>query len=276
MYPGKPPCSRRAAGIASRSTGSDGHWLFVTPERLRSDQLIFDRSNLRGPVVMFGYSYGGTSGRWTVAERIGRYFPRYRGFIRQILAKWACRSIIRPAAPIPQTTFSREPPRRSGSSRLQERGAKDLSGFCGHPDCRPKACSCWIREARWTRRPSVLGCHAPNRGLAPSFFPRRGAGPLGIDANMRGNSDEVRETPADRPGPRRIYNAAAGGAGGWRRSGAGPNPARQPLRGRGSGDLQLRIGRKMVSVCGRRTPAQGPIAQYRYGAPGQYRARSNT
>ena len=28
------------------------------------------------------------------------------------------------------------------------------------------------------------------------------------------------------------------------------------------------IGRKMVSVCGRRTPAQGPIAQYRYGAPG--------
>lgn len=28
------------------------------------------------------------------------------------------------------------------------------------------------------------------------------------------------------------------------------------------------IGRKIVSVCGRRTPEQGPIVQYRFGAPG--------
>ncbi len=28
------------------------------------------------------------------------------------------------------------------------------------------------------------------------------------------------------------------------------------------------VGRKMVSVCGRRTPTQGTIAQYRFGAPG--------
>jgi hypothetical protein len=28
------------------------------------------------------------------------------------------------------------------------------------------------------------------------------------------------------------------------------------------------VGRKMISVCGRRTPAQGTIAQYRFGAPG--------
>lgn len=64
--------------------GSDGQWLFVAPQRLTADQLDVDRRGFRGPVVMFGYSYGGTSGRWTVGERIGRYFPRYRYFIRQI------------------------------------------------------------------------------------------------------------------------------------------------------------------------------------------------
>jgi hypothetical protein len=64
--------------------GSDGHWLFVAPQRLTADQLDVDRRGFRGAVVMFGYSYGGTSGRWTVAERIGRYFPRHRGFIRDL------------------------------------------------------------------------------------------------------------------------------------------------------------------------------------------------
>jgi hypothetical protein len=82
--------SREAAVLAPRGWhcfevyGSDGYWLFVAPEALRYDRLRADGPGLRGPVVVLSYAYGGTSGRWMVADHIARYFPRYRGFIRQI------------------------------------------------------------------------------------------------------------------------------------------------------------------------------------------------
>lgn len=82
--------SRNAQVLAPRGWhcfevhGSDGQWLFVAPQRLTVEQLDVDRRGFSGPIVMFGYSFGGTSGRWTVGQHIGRYFPRYRDFIRQI------------------------------------------------------------------------------------------------------------------------------------------------------------------------------------------------
>jgi hypothetical protein len=82
--------SREAQVLAPRGWhcfevyGSDGQWLFVAPEQLRSEQLDVDRPGFRGPVVMFGYSFGGTSGRDTVVGRIARYFPRYRSFIGHV------------------------------------------------------------------------------------------------------------------------------------------------------------------------------------------------
>ncbi|MDB5499122.1 MAG: hypothetical protein JWP28_3153 [Phenylobacterium sp.] len=62
--------------------GSSGTTLLVTPELHSSEQFFADqRFKTPGPAVEVSYEYGGTSGRWSVAHAIARYFPDQRGFI---------------------------------------------------------------------------------------------------------------------------------------------------------------------------------------------------
>lgn len=64
--------------------GSNGGTLVVAPQPLSFDLIQGRRVSFRGPIVLSGTSFGGTSGRWSVAATIGRYFPHYRSFIREI------------------------------------------------------------------------------------------------------------------------------------------------------------------------------------------------
>lgn len=64
--------------------GSNGGTLFVAPQALSFNILLRRGASFRGPMVISGYSFGGTSGRWSVISFIGRYFPRYRSFIREV------------------------------------------------------------------------------------------------------------------------------------------------------------------------------------------------
>ena len=58
--------------------GSDGSVLIVTPRVLRAQDFFTDQPiRLSGPAVVSSFSYGGTSGRFTVWSAIARYFPKY-------------------------------------------------------------------------------------------------------------------------------------------------------------------------------------------------------
>lgn len=62
--------------------GSSGSTLLVTPETHSAKELFGERRfKTHGPAVEISYEYGGTSGRWAVANAIARYFPDQRGFI---------------------------------------------------------------------------------------------------------------------------------------------------------------------------------------------------
>lgn len=64
--------------------GSNGSGLVVAPEKLSSSDLRGQNQfSTKGSAVELAFDYGGTSGRWAVAEAIARYFPRHRGFIQQ-------------------------------------------------------------------------------------------------------------------------------------------------------------------------------------------------
>lgn len=67
-------------------SGSDGSILFVTPAR-QTFATLNDEAGLRGPAVQVTLSYGGTSGRFAVAEAIARLFPAHMAFARQVAAE---------------------------------------------------------------------------------------------------------------------------------------------------------------------------------------------
>jgi hypothetical protein len=61
--------------------GSGGEHLYVSPDPIDSKMLFSDKwGGLRGPGVQLDYRYGGTSGRFVVAEIIARVFPAYKAF----------------------------------------------------------------------------------------------------------------------------------------------------------------------------------------------------
>jgi hypothetical protein len=64
--------------------GSNGDSIVVTPEQHRSSD-FFGKEwfATTGPAVELRYSFGGTSGRWAVAQGIARYFPQGRTFLRE-------------------------------------------------------------------------------------------------------------------------------------------------------------------------------------------------
>jgi hypothetical protein len=67
--------------------GSNGAILIVTPERHGVNDLLHRPVPLRGPAVQLTLSYGGTSGRFKVAELVARLFPAYIAFARDVAAE---------------------------------------------------------------------------------------------------------------------------------------------------------------------------------------------
>jgi hypothetical protein len=67
--------------------GSNGSILIVTPERHGARDLLSAPSPLRGPAVQISWSYGGTSGRFEVANVIARAFPAHMDFARRVAAE---------------------------------------------------------------------------------------------------------------------------------------------------------------------------------------------
>lgn len=63
------------------SGGSNGSFLFVWPERLGPRKFLTYPTRWRASGIEFAVSFGGTSGRWSVAAAIARYFPAYRNFL---------------------------------------------------------------------------------------------------------------------------------------------------------------------------------------------------
>jgi hypothetical protein len=104
--------------------GSNGGTLYVAPERLTFEQTE-RRGVLRGSGITVSFSIGATSGRYEVAERIARYFPRYRSYIGQMRRTMGFDIGPMPAGPYPTDRFiSRTatevrlvtPPRRRGEA----------------------------------------------------------------------------------------------------------------------------------------------------------------
>jgi hypothetical protein len=68
-------------------SGSNGSTLIVSPEPIDREALFNGNAGLRGPAVQVSLSYGGTSGRFSVANGIARYFPDHLAFARSVAAE---------------------------------------------------------------------------------------------------------------------------------------------------------------------------------------------
>jgi hypothetical protein len=66
--------------------GSNGSSLIVTPGVHRAAELLSGTS-LHGPAVQIAVSFGGTSGRFAVANMIARAFPAHMNFARRVAAE---------------------------------------------------------------------------------------------------------------------------------------------------------------------------------------------
>jgi hypothetical protein len=67
------------------SEGSSGDTLVLTPERYRPNDFIQRKTALDGPAIEISYSFGDTSGRFTVAEFAARLFPKAAPFVQSVL-----------------------------------------------------------------------------------------------------------------------------------------------------------------------------------------------
>lgn len=66
--------------------GSGGDTLYVKPQPINSAKIFSEGpGNSDGPGIGLGYRFGGTSGRFDVAEIIARVFPAYRLFVREVM-----------------------------------------------------------------------------------------------------------------------------------------------------------------------------------------------
>lgn len=65
--------------------GSSGGTLVLTPEAHQPDEFIFGKTALEGPVIEITRSFGGTSGRFTVAKTAARLFPKAAAFVQAVI-----------------------------------------------------------------------------------------------------------------------------------------------------------------------------------------------
>ncbi|MEA3016697.1 MAG: hypothetical protein QOI38_1419 [Sphingomonadales bacterium] len=86
--------------------GSNGSSLIVTPEPHGFDDLAHGEAPLRGPFVSIAMSYGGTSGRFAVAEAIARFFPDHMAFAQEVAAEGMSSEPL-PSGPYPNDRIRR-------------------------------------------------------------------------------------------------------------------------------------------------------------------------
>jgi hypothetical protein len=66
--------------------GTNGSNLFVAPQPVKRDDLFSARSHsFTGPFIQVTFSYGGTSGRFSVARTIARVFPSRKAFVQHVI-----------------------------------------------------------------------------------------------------------------------------------------------------------------------------------------------
>ena len=82
--------------------GSNGSMLVVTPERHSFEDL----HDLHGPAVQISLSFGGTSGRFEVAEAIARFFPDHMAFATEVGAEGILDQPL-PSGPFPADRIER-------------------------------------------------------------------------------------------------------------------------------------------------------------------------
>lgn len=67
--------------------GSNGNTLVLTPEKHKPGEFIFGKTKVTGPAIQISYLFGGTSGRFEVAEIAARLFPKADSFVRSVEAE---------------------------------------------------------------------------------------------------------------------------------------------------------------------------------------------
>ena len=68
--------------------GANGSSLFVTPQRLDGSYFFSEkREFLSGPAIQYSGIIGDTSGRFEVAKIAARVFPRFRPFVKHVMAE---------------------------------------------------------------------------------------------------------------------------------------------------------------------------------------------
>lgn len=65
--------------------GSGGEHVYVSPQPIDARTLFSDDFGFPGPAIQLDYRYGGTSGRFAVAEIIARVFPAYKAFAMGVM-----------------------------------------------------------------------------------------------------------------------------------------------------------------------------------------------
>lgn len=88
--------------------GSNGQMLFVTPSPIRAKQFFSPMwKGVTGFGVMEMYRYGGTSGRFAVAEVIARAFPDHLDFVKRVIAEKIAQASEFPLGPFPGDKMKR-------------------------------------------------------------------------------------------------------------------------------------------------------------------------
>ena len=64
--------------------GSAGDTLYVSPQPIDTSHLFTKWAGFDGPAIEVDYRYGGTSGRFEVAEIIARVFPAFKEFVTNL------------------------------------------------------------------------------------------------------------------------------------------------------------------------------------------------
>jgi hypothetical protein len=83
--------------------GSSGASLYISPRPIRQSDLFSDGGHrFAGPAVEISLSYGGTSGRFAVAQAIARVFPSNMDFLRRVIAEGIESESDFPRGPYPQ------------------------------------------------------------------------------------------------------------------------------------------------------------------------------
>jgi hypothetical protein len=65
--------------------GSNGGTLILAPERYQPSDFMFRRKVVEGSAIEINFSFGGTSGRFTVAKTAARLFPRATTFVQSLI-----------------------------------------------------------------------------------------------------------------------------------------------------------------------------------------------